>query len=110
MYIHPFHHDQRGAGRWERATGRYIPRSGGSRTRLPVYDDEDYPRYHGFVGIDEKLTPHIGTIAQLYHHMGGGVYMPPGEVGEFLQLLLNEAARQPLVVEEEDLAGTREEG
>jgi len=102
MYIHEYQHDMRGAGRWERATGRYIPRGGGSRMRLPVADDPDYGRYYGFVGIDEKHTPYIQTIAQLYHHLGGGAYVPPGEVGDFIRLLVDQAARQPMVMDEDE--------
>lgn len=84
--IHERTHDMSGAGKWDINTTRYIPIYGGSRSRLPVMDDEDYPRYPGFVGIDAHLTPTIHRVAQLYNHLGG----KPSSETDFTQLILGQ--------------------
>lgn len=93
MHIHENKVDVSGAGRWDAATGRYIPMLGGFRTRLPVADDPSVPRYHGFVGIDEKLTPNIGTVAAYIQLVGGGVYIPEGNAGKFVELILEQSKK-----------------
>ena len=104
MVIHDKVLDHFGAGKWDVTTLRYVPLSGGSRSRLPVADDPDYRRYPGFVGIDEHLTPDIFKIAQLYAHMGGKAIIPDGDEGKFTQLILEQAegrlAAQPTEEEE----------
>lgn len=60
-----------GAGRWEVNTGRYIPISGGSRSRLAIPDDPDYRRYQGFIGFDQHLIPAIHMMSDLYSFLGG---------------------------------------
>ena len=92
MEIHPATRDAKGQGQWDANTLRYIPMFGGSRSRLPI-GNGDIPRYHGFVGIDESLTPTIHTMATLYHHLGGGVYIPEGQPGVFISLLLEQATK-----------------
>jgi hypothetical protein len=91
MVIHEMVRDQRGAGKWDVNTTRYIPVYGGSRSRLPVADDPDYRRYPGFVGIDEHLTESIYLIGQLYHHIGGKPIISPGVGSEFVSLILGNA-------------------
>ena len=90
MVIHEKVHDTQGAGKWDINTTRYVPIYGGSRSRLPVADDPEYPRYHGYVGIDEYLTESIYRISQLYDYMGGKPIIPPGDEGKFTALILGE--------------------
>jgi hypothetical protein len=90
MVIHEKVHDAQGAGKWDINTTRYVPIYGGSRSRLPVADDPEYRRYHGFVGIDEHLTEAIYRIATLYHYLGGKPIIPPGDEGKFTALILGE--------------------
>jgi hypothetical protein len=90
MVIHEKVHDISGAGKWDLNTTRYVPVYGGSRSRLPIADDPDYPRYRGFVGMDESLTPSIFRISQLYAHLGGRPIIPPGDAGKFTALILGE--------------------
>ena len=78
-------HDE---GLKDAVTGRYIPYKGGSYSRLPYSDEEVIPRYRGFVGMDESLTESISTMAELYKFLSGGVYIPEGPAGEFIQLIL----------------------
>lgn len=90
MVIHEFTLDNRGAGRWEINSTRYVPMAGGSRSRLPIASN-GIRRYYGFVGIDEKLTESVHTMAALYHRLGGGV--PPQPEGSFVGLLLTQARK-----------------
>ena len=95
MHIHKVQHEMSGAGRWDKSTTRYVPIMGGSRSRLPIGNPDDtYPRYHGFVGMDEKLTESIYTIAALYQHIGGAPLVESGTAGTL-------AARIQNVVEEQ---------
>jgi hypothetical protein len=90
MHIHPAEHDQAGAGRWDKSTTRYVPMGGGSRSRLPIANPDDkYPRYHGIVGIDEKLTDTIFTIGALYQHMGGAPEILAGNAGTLASRIQN---------------------
>ncbi|MCH7476966.1 MAG: hypothetical protein IIA14_02565 [SAR324 cluster bacterium] len=78
-------------GRRDLATGRYIPMTGGSRSRLPAAGGE-YPRYAGSIGIDKKLTAKISTLEALYQHMGGfASYMPGGALSATISELVEEA-------------------
>ena len=90
MVIHERVHDQKGAGKWDIGTTRYIPMQGGSRSRLPVQDDPDYRRYFGFVGVDDHLSEAVYQIAVLYSHLGGAPVVPPGQEGGFTQLILDQ--------------------
>ena len=90
MVIHERTHDQKGLGKWDLGTTRYVPVQGGSRSRLPLIDDPDYHRYAGFVGIDERLTETIYTIPSLYGFLGGAPIVPPGQEGGFTQLILDQ--------------------
>ena len=56
MVIHERVEDGKGLGKRDAKTGRYIPISGGSRMRLPIYDDPRVPRYHGFVGVNPSQS------------------------------------------------------
>lgn len=100
MVIHDPIKDLRGAGQWELNTTRYVPVSGGSRSRLPI-GHNGIRRYHGFVGIDEALTEKISTMAALYSRLGGG--LPPYPEGSFVALLLEQAKKwiKPVAAEEE---------
>lgn len=91
MVIHERVHDQHGAGKWDLETTRYVPESGGSRSRLPLVDDPEYRRYPGFVGMDEHLTPSLYRIADLYAYMGGKPIIPEGDEGKFTALILEQA-------------------
>ena len=93
MEIHPETRDVKGQGQWDANTLRYVPMFGGSRSRLPIGTGDNIPRYHGFVGIDESLTPTIYTMAALYQRLGGGVYIPEGQPGVFISLLLEQATK-----------------
>lgn len=88
MVIHERVHDLRGAGKWDLNTTRYLPIYGGSRSRLPVADDTDYRRYPAFVGMDESMTPSIYQLGSLYRHLGGKPFVPEGNAGQFVSLLL----------------------
>jgi hypothetical protein len=90
MVIHEKVHDSHGAGKWDINTTRYIPVYGGSRSRLPIADDPEYRRYPGLVGLDERLTPDIYRIAQLYAYLGGKATIPEGDEGKFTALILGE--------------------
>lgn len=90
MVIHDGSRDTRGAGAWDINTTRYVPVSGGSRSRLPVRDNGGR-RYHGFVGIDEVLTEKIGTMAALYGRLGGG--LPAYPEGSYMALLILQAKK-----------------
>lgn len=102
MVIHSRVPDVRGAGKWDAGTGRYIPVSGGSRTRVPLTDDEHTPRYVGNVGLDAKLTGGIGSMSKLYSQLGG---MPvvKGAAGSKLSGLVAER-RVVIPVGEDELA------
>ncbi len=92
MVIHEAVREIRNAGRWELRTTRYVPVSGGSLSRLSIGFPE-IRRYYGFVGIDERLTEKIATIADLYTHLGGRFEIPEGQEGNFVSLLLAEAKK-----------------
>ncbi len=79
MEMHEQEQNIKGAGRWDMHTTRYIPVSGGSRSRLPIQDDPAYPRYAGFVGVDENLSGQLYTMAALYTFLGGAPLVPEGE-------------------------------
>jgi hypothetical protein len=104
MKIHKAKVEMHGAGRWDKATGRYVPLHGGSRTRLPVFGgDSDIPRYCGFVPLDEKLTEEISTIKALYQHIGGAPKIDGGKVGT-LAALIQEVTLAQRKAEEDALA------
>lgn len=91
MVIHDNAIDIKGAGRWDVGTTRYVPFGGGSKSRLPVgYDD--IPRYYGFVGMDEKLTGSLNTMAALYHHLGGAILLTP-DTAAYITRLLEQSAK-----------------
>lgn len=91
MVIHEQERDSGGAGKWDIHTTRYAPMGGGSRSRLPIYDDPEYRRYPGFVGIDEHLTADIYLISTLYNYMGGKPIIPEGDAGKFTALILGQS-------------------
>jgi len=90
MVIHEKARDLAGAGKWDITTTRYVPVSGGSRSRLPIADDPEYRRYAGYVGMDESLTAEIYRMSQLYHYLGGKPVIPPGDEGKFTALILEQ--------------------
>jgi len=92
MVIHERAQDHRGSGKWDLGTTRYVPVQGGSRSRLPVMDDPDYPRYAGFVGVDERMSETVYTIPALYAYLGGSPVVPPGQEGGFTALILDQTA------------------
>ncbi len=93
MVIHErVHDDQRGAGKWESGSTRYIPLQGGSRSRLPLIDDPEYRRYPGFVGVDERMSETVFTIPALYGFLGGKPEVTGGPGSGFTQLILDQAA------------------
>jgi len=90
MIIHERESGLRGAGRWDLGTTRYVPIQGGSRSRLPVYDDKNYSRYPGFVGMSEGLTETLFTVAALYQYLGGAPVVLEGEGAEYTKLILEQ--------------------
>jgi hypothetical protein len=94
MVIHEHVHDLSGAGKWDINTTRYVPIYGGSRSRLPVYDDPEYRRYPGFVGIDEFLTEKIFQLPVLYQYIGGKPVIPGGDAGKFTALILGQTTER----------------
>jgi hypothetical protein len=110
MHIHEAQHDTAGAGRWDKTTGRYIPMGGGSRSRLPIYgDDPTIRRYYGFVGMDEKLTESISTIAGLYAHIGGAPKIESGTAGTLASRILDVVEEQRKIEEEALAAAAKAE-
>ena len=101
MVIHEESHDTSNAGGRHPATGRYVPVTGGSRSRLPIRTGQ-VPRYHGFVGIDEHLTESISTMAALYSKIGGRAQIPEGKMGEFVKLLVGMAVEKSTAPDEEE--------
>jgi hypothetical protein len=90
MVIHERVADVKGVGKWDSGTTRYIPHQGGSRSRLPVYDDPEYRRYYGFVGMGEELTATVHTMDALYQHLGGTPVVREGHGSVFIRLILEQ--------------------
>jgi len=110
MKIHPMQHDKAGAGRWDKATGRYVPMGGGSRMRLPLNDgDPNIRRYYGLVGMDEKLTEDLSTMAALYAHMGGAPKIEHGKAGTLTSRILDVVEEQRKAEEEALAAAAKAE-
>ena len=114
MEIHKPQRDKLGVGKGDLTTTRYIPLGGGSRSRLPVYDDPTQRRYVGFVGIDEFLSADISMIPTLYQFLGGKPVLQEGDAGKFTAMLLGQTMERleaatlamadsaPVLEEEED--------
>lgn len=94
MVIHDRVSDNKGVGKWDFATTRYIPLSGGSRSRLPLWDDKTIPRYYGFVGIGEKMTEEMFTLPALYGFLGGAPVVREGHGSVFVSLILEETQKR----------------
>jgi hypothetical protein len=101
MVIHDRVADVRGVGKWDFTTGRYIPVSGGSRSRLPLYDDKNYPRYTGYVGVDEHLSAEMYTMPALYTFLGGAAVIAEGHGSVFTKLIQEQGVAR-LKAEDED--------
>ena len=101
MVIHERVADVKGVGKWDYNTTRYIPVSGGSRSRLPVYDDKAYHRYYGLVGVDEHLSEEIYTMPALYAFLGGKAILPEGHGSVFTGLILEQTLKR-LKAQDED--------
>lgn len=86
--------DTRGVGRWDVGSTRYVPVSGGSRSRLPVIyaGYEDIRKYFGGVGMDERLTDSLVTIGALYSYLGGGILVNAQTAG-YIGRLLEQSAK-----------------
>lgn len=113
MEIHKPLRDKLGVGKWDLTTTRYVPLGGGSRSRLPVYDDPEQRRYTGFVGFDEFFSADIHMIPTLYQLLGGKPVLQEGDAGKFTAMLLGQTmekleaataaiADMDLGIEEED--------
>jgi hypothetical protein len=110
MHIHQGERDVSGAGRWDKATGRYVPMSGGNRSRLPVYDqDPKIRRYHGFVGVDERLSESMDSVGALIKHMGGAPKIEAGTAGT-LASRIQSVVEEQRKAEEEALAAAKAGG
>ena len=94
MKIHKQETDVANAGSHDPATMRYIPLSGGSRSALPVTKEPQYPRYAGFVGMDERLTENISKIADWYNYMGGRPKISAGDHGKLVRLMFAEVKKR----------------
>ena len=94
MQIHKPQRDKIGVGKWDLNTTRYIPLGGGSRSRLPVYDDPNQRRYPAFVGFDEFISVNVSMIPALYQLLGGKPVMQEGEAGKFTAMLLGQTMEQ----------------
>ena len=77
--------EKKNAGKYDIESGRYVPIGGGSRSRLPVADDDKYRRYPGLVGIDERLSEDIYRVSHLYNHITSSIEIPTGPKGEYLR-------------------------
>jgi len=88
MHFYPRPKERVGVGMFEATTGRYVPLTGGSYSRLSIVDDPAIRRYWGFVGVDESKTADMKSVADLYKYLSGGVYIPEGPAGEFIKLIL----------------------
>lgn len=94
MEIHKPQRDKIGVGKWDLHTTRYVPVGGGSRSRLPVYDDPNQRRYPAFVGFDEFLSADIHMVPTLYQFLGGKPILQEGDAGKFTALLLGQTMEQ----------------
>ncbi len=101
MVFHERVSDNRGVGKWDFATTRYIPDTGGSRSRLPLYDDKSIRRYYGLVGIDEKMSEGMFTLPALYTYLGGAPLVREGHGSIFVSLILDETLKRMKAEEEE---------
>ncbi len=88
MIFHKYTGDKKDVGGRDKHTGRYIPHAGGSRSRIPFQDDKTIHHYWGFVGVDESMSGEINSVATLYAKIGGGIYIPEGPAGEYINKLL----------------------
>ncbi len=100
MVIHDPNGDKAGKGKWESHSGRYISFGGGTRSRLPVLYDKSIRRYFGFVGMDESMTATMSTMTAFLGHISGGVYIPEGPAGDFIQKLLGIGTAPPQQAED----------
>jgi hypothetical protein len=96
MELHEPEAHIKGAGRWDMHTTRYIPVTGGSRSRLPIQEDPAYPRYAGFVGLDENLSGELFTMAALYTFLGGTPIAPEGDAftAQIVQMTMEKLAAE----------------
>jgi hypothetical protein len=94
MKFHEAQVEIRGIGVWDARSTRYVPISGGSRSRLAtIYRGyEDIRRYHGGVGMSEGLTESIGTMGNLYKHIGGGIMVTP-QTAAYISRLVEQSAK-----------------
>lgn len=77
-----------GVGKWDVGTNRYIPLSGGSRSRLPM-DTKGIRPYRGFSGVDERVENEIDDIGTLYSKLKGGSRITSQDAA-FLELAIEE--------------------
>lgn len=94
MKFHEAQVEIRGIGVWDAGTTRYVPISGGSRSRLAATyrGYEDIRRYYGGVGMSEGLTESIGTMGKLYKHLGGGILVTP-QTAAYISRLVEQSAK-----------------
>ena len=94
MQFHEAQFELKGIGRWDANTTRYVPFSGGSRSRLPVIYSgfEDIRRYHGGVGMSEGLTESIRSMGDWYKHIGGGILVT-AQTAAYVTRLLEQSAK-----------------
>ena len=96
--------EKKNAGKYDIDSGRYVPISGGSRSRLPIADDDKFRRYAGLVGIDERLTEDIYRVSHLYHYISHPIEIPEGPEGEYLRQvhqLIDPEKRKAMNLEED---------
>jgi len=110
MVIHPKPSIGLHTGSWDRNTLRYVPRTGGSQSRLPITTDRSIPRYHGFVGVDERMSEQMDALPKLYHYLGGRPLIPDGPAGKFVRLMLEQADEALLRTAGAGEEGAAEEG
>ncbi len=94
MKIHKQEVDVIHAGEHDPSTMRYVPLSGGSRSALPITKDPKYPRYVGFVGMDERLTENISKMAEWYGYLGGRPKISTGAHGGLVRLMFEEVKKR----------------
>jgi hypothetical protein len=94
MQFHKAQFELRGLGQWDAGTTRYVPMSGGSRSRIPLIFPgyEDIRRYYGGVGMNEGLTESIHNIGDWYRHIGGGILVTP-QTAAYVSRLIEQSAK-----------------
>jgi len=104
MVIHNRVDDAKGLGKRDAKTGRYIPIGGGSRMRLPVFDDPRVPRYPGFVGVNPSQSENVYTMPVLFSVLGGKEETKQGRLSKLTSAVVERRVEEQDEEGKDDLA------